>query len=116
MSEQDNNKPQAAKSGNSFDFSTKIYELWNGKVPLFQAFWLYYVAVVFGLSVLSHTLAFLSNGLGLLTLIWSGFMIKPIILAANQYKGPSHWALGAKIAAVLLAISVAGDLMARLFG
>jgi hypothetical protein len=49
--------------------------------------------------------------LDLISVLWAGFLVKPIFVSADKYKGNSLWALMAKIAAVLIAISVIGDLL-----
>lgn len=93
-----------------FDFNTMLQQLWNGSIPLMKTFWLYYFAVIFALKVASGI-----PGLGsmfiLLQLVWAGFMVKPIWVAADKYKGPAHWALLAKAAAILIGLAVVGDLL-----
>ena len=90
----------------NFDFNTTIQQLWNGGIPLVQTFWFYYFGVIFVL----HFLAKVIPGFFVLELVWAGFMVKPIFVAAEAYKGPSHWALLAKIAAVLIGLSVVSTL------
>ena len=88
--------------------------LWHGEVPLFQTFWIYYVAGVFALALLSAIIDPLSIVFNLLAIAWAGFMVKPIIEAAKKYETENpeekHWALAAKIAAVLIALGVLGDI------
>jgi len=111
MSEDSDKKP-AAQSGVNFDFNTMIYNLWNGKLPLMQVFWLYYFAAVVVMTALGSIIGFLATVFGLMKMVWAGFMVKPIWVAAEQYKGPQHWALLAKVAAVLIAIAAVGDFFA----
>lgn len=104
-------EPAKQASRDKFDFNTTIQALWNGEVPLVETFWLYYFLAVFAFSVLGGMLAFLAPLFGLLKIVWAGFMIKPIWLAADKYKGPEYWVWAAKIAAVLIGIGVVLDLL-----
>src|SRR5687768_7635007 len=72
------------------DVKEKAKKLWAGDVPLVQTFWLYYFAVVFVLSLLA---GMLGGFFSLLALAWSGFMVVPIMKAADKYQGEKHWAL-----------------------
>lgn len=108
-------KPQGGSKSEKFDFNMMIYELWNGKLPLFQVFWLYYFAVIFVLAAAANFVGMLATMIHLVKLIWAGFMVKPIWIAADGYKGPKHWALLAKVAAVLIALAVAGQLLSGKF-
>lgn len=94
------------------NFGTIIQDLWQGKIPLFKAYWLYYFAVVLGLTMIGNLLSFLGSITGLLGIIWAGFMVKPIWLAADAYQGSKHWALAAKISAVFIGLGVIGDFLA----
>jgi len=98
-----------------FDFNQIVHELWNGKLPLFQVFWLYYFAVLFVLKVLGDMMGVLASVFALFELVWAIFMIKPVIIAANQYEGPKHWALGAKAIAILMSGFVLLDVVAKMF-
>ena len=44
-------------------------------------------------------------------IIWAGFMVKPIWLAADKYAGEKLWATLAKIAAIVIGLSVLADLL-----
>ncbi|PJB69025.1 MAG: hypothetical protein CO093_11650 [Alphaproteobacteria bacterium CG_4_9_14_3_um_filter_47_13] len=94
-----------------FDFNTMIQSLWNGKLPLQQVFWIYYFAIILGLSVLGSVLTPLAIIFGLFKIVWAGFMVKPIWVAADLYKGPQHWALAAKAAAIVIGLAVVGSLL-----
>jgi hypothetical protein len=115
MSEQENtnkSEPKQASGQKKFDFGTTVQQLWNGKIPLFEAFWIYYFAAMIVLTVLSSVLAPLSFMFGTIRLAWAGFMVKPIWLAAENYKGDQKYALLAKGAAILIALGALGDLLA----
>ena len=45
-------------------------------------------------------------------MLWAGFMVKPIIAAADNYTGDKIWAALAKICAVIIAVCVLSDLLA----
>ena len=110
---QESNSEGKKKGGKgSFDFGSTIFDLWNGNLPLFQVFWLYYFAAVVAMTFAGNVLAFLAPVLGVLKVIWAGFMVKPIWLAADNYKDNKNYALLAKIAAVLIGVAVLGDLLA----
>lgn len=94
-----------------FDGRAIIQQLWNGQVPLFQTFWLYYFAVIAVLHILAGVLGFMAPILILLKIIWAGFMIKPIWLAADKYAGEKIWATLAKIFAILIGLGVLSDLL-----
>lgn len=111
MSEE-NKQEQSAKPAKKFDFNVMIFELWNGKLPLLKVFWLYYFAVIFVLTALGNMLGALATVIGLFKIIWAGFMVKPIWVASDNYKGPQHWAMLAKVAAVLIGLAVIGDILA----
>ena len=108
MTEDSKQKAAAGK----VDFNTTIQSLWQGKVPLAQAFWIYYFAIVLALTVFGSILGPLARITGILGIVWAGFMVKPIWLAADAYQGPKHWAVLAKIAAVLVGIGVVLDVLA----
>ncbi len=99
------------QAGKKFDFNTMVYNLWHGNYPLFQVFWLYYFAVVIALQALGTIVGIFSTIFVLFKLVWAGFMVKPIFVAADKYTGPEHWALLAKIAAVFIGIGVVADLL-----
>ncbi len=97
----------------SFDFQklksqaeAKIKALWAGDVPLFETFWIYCFGAVIVLRVVGGALGILGILFFLAALLWSGFMARPIWLAADRYAGPKHWAMLAKIAAILIVIGV----------
>lgn len=85
--------------------------LWNGQIPLVQTFWMYYFLGVFALKIVGNGIGGpLGFIFGFLALGWAGFMVKPIIAAADKYTGEKQWALLAKIAAVLVGLGVLADL------
>lgn len=84
--------------------------LWEGKVPLFTVFWIYYVGIVFVLKALSFII--FGSLFNLISVLWAGFLVKPIFTSADKYEGNSLWALLAKVAAVCIAIGVIRDLVA----
>lgn len=84
----------------------KLQTLWNGDVPLGQAFWLYYFVAVFVLKIIGSIGGSVEVLFGLLALGWSAAMVKPIFASADKYTGEKHWALAAKAAAVIIAIGV----------
>ena len=94
-----------------FDGRTTLQQLWNGEIPLFQTFWIYYFVVVAVLSILANAIGFLAVILHLLKIVWAGFMIKPIWLAADKYAGENIWATLAKIAAILIGLAVLGSVV-----
>jgi len=86
----------------------RLKELWEGKIPLVQCFWIYYFAVVFVLCILASAIGGLIGGLlNLIMLAWAAYMVMPVMRSAEKYEGEKMWALLAKIAAILIAISVA---------
>lgn len=93
------------------NFNATIQALWNGKIPLMKVFWIYYFAVILGLAMMGKSLSFLDSVPDLLGMIWAGFMVKPIWVSADHYKGPQHWALGAKAASVLIGLGVIGNFL-----
>jgi hypothetical protein len=44
-------------------------------------------------------------------LFWAGFMVRPIWVAADGYKGERIWATAAKICSVVISVFVAGQLV-----
>lgn len=92
-------------------FKAKLQQLWNGDVPLKETFWLYYFAVMVILMVLSDITGILGFIFGLISLAWAGFMVKPILTAADKYTGDKNIALLAKIVAVLIGIGVLCSLL-----
>jgi len=85
-----------------------LQRLWNGDLPLAQTFWIFYVMVLIGLRIVA--LAF-GPVIGVLALLWAGFMVMPIWRAANKYTGNNIFSLLAKVAAVLIALGVLGTLL-----
>lgn len=86
-------------------------QLWHGEIPLVQTFWLYYFVPLFVLQLFANGLGDVVGGLfGILALGWAGFMVMPIINAADKYPGDKVWALMAKIAAVIIGLGVLADL------
>jgi|GEM_PF-1593232 len=81
--------------------------LWNGEVPLAQTFWIYYFISIFVMKVIGNAVGGpIGMIFGLLAIGWAGFMVMPILSAAEKYTGAKHWALAAKIAAVLIGLGV----------
>lgn len=107
--EKDLNPTKAAGSGKGFDPKEKVKSLWAGKESLFNTFWLYYFAGVFVLQLLARAIDPLTTLLSLLALIWAGFMVRPIWLAATAYQGQKVWAVLAKLIAIFIALAVLGD-------
>ena len=89
----------------------KIRDLWAGNVPLFETFWIYYFAAVVVLQIVGMALGVLGILFFLAALGWAGFMVRPIWLAADKYAGPKHWAALAKIAVILIVISILSALL-----
>ena len=87
----------------------KLHSLWNGEVPLFQAFWIYFFGGVFALG-LTGALTGAEDLFDFLALLWSCFMIRPVMLAADHHEGKDSFGLLAKIAVVLLTLGFLGDL------
>ncbi len=85
---------------------SKIKALWAGEVPLFETFWIYYFAVVVVLQLVGGAFGALWFLFFVVSLGWAGFMVRPIWLASDKYAGPKHWAMLAKIAAILIAIGI----------
>ncbi|MFN3828208.1 MAG: hypothetical protein ACK4NR_11365 [Micavibrio sp.] len=90
--------------------TTKTKSLWNGGEPLFMTFWVYGFAICAGFSIIAEPFGALGRLINLIGLGWSAFMVKPIWLAADKYEGPQHWAVAAKIAAIVIALGVLGRL------
>ena len=89
----------------------RLRQLWQGEIPLAQAFWLYYFLGIVLLNILSSVDGLIGLAFGLMTVTWAGFMIKPVFMAADRYKGEKHWVILAKIAAVIVLIEVILDLV-----
>lgn len=104
MSEYENKSFDAQKLKSQCE--EKIKALWAGDVPLFETFWIYFFAAVIVLQVVGAALGVLGILFFLAALGWAGFMVRPIWLAADKYAGPKHWAVLAKVAAVLIVIGV----------
>ncbi|MEZ5815056.1 MAG: hypothetical protein R3E13_10135 [Alphaproteobacteria bacterium] len=84
-----------------------LNQLWNGDIPLAHTFWLYYFIGMLVLRIPAQAL----GALGALIIIgWAGYMVLPIWRSADKYTGNKFFALLAKIAAVLIALAVAGSL------
>lgn len=92
-------------------FKAKLQQLWNGDVPLKETFWLYYFAVMVILMVLGDITGIIGFIFGLASLVWAGFMVKPIIAAADKYEGDKNIALLAKVVAILIGLGVLGSLL-----
>lgn len=91
---------------------TRLKELWNGEIPLCQCFWLYYFSAVLIVSVIGGLIGGILYGLlNIIALGWSGFMVMPVIRSSEKYKGDKNWALAAKIAAILIALTTAANLI-----
>lgn len=78
-----------------------VQSLWNGEIQLVRTFWLYYFVAVFVINLLGHIIAPLAGLFALLAIAWGGFMIMPVIRAADRYEGEKLWAMAAKVAVVL---------------
>ena len=89
----------------------RLRQLWQGEVSLLETFWLYFFAGVIILSALSSIDGLIGVAFELMTLAWAGFMVKPVFMAADRYKGEKHWAILAKIAIVVILIEVILDLV-----
>lgn len=85
---------------------TRLKELWSGSIPLFETFWIYYFAAIAVLYILAKAFGIVGIIFALAALCWAGFMVKPIWIAADKYPGPKHWAMIAKVFAILLGLSV----------
>lgn len=94
------------------EFLVRLRHLWRGKVPLAQTFWLYYFTVILALKLIGGESGARGDFFGFLTLLWAGFMVKPIIASANNYRGDQIWAALAKILALIIAVCVLSDLLA----
>ena len=111
MTEEDKVRP----AREPFNFSAKINELWTGKMPLFQGFWMYYFSALVVLKVLGDVSGFFSAIFGIMELVWAGFMVKPIFIAADQYKGDKSVALAAKAAVIGLGLLALLDAYGKIF-
>ena len=89
----------------------KLKSLWEGEVPLFQAFWLYYFIGVFVLKTLATIIQPLYGLFSILAVLWAGFMVRPIFMSAHKYEGEKIWSILAKISAILIGIAVVGQLL-----
>lgn len=85
-----------------------LTKLWEGNVPLVQTFWLYYFVGIFVLRLIAGAVG---PVVGIVILVWAGFMVLPIWRSADKYSGNSLFALAAKIAAVVVALGVLGTLL-----
>lgn len=76
-------------------------------MPLFETFWIYYFAAVIVLQVVGSALGILGILFFLIALGWAGFMVRPISgWRPINILGPKHWAMLAKIMAILIVIGV----------
>jgi hypothetical protein len=98
--------PRSAK-----ELLVRIRHLWRGKIPLVRTFWLYYVAIIFVLRLFARTPGVTAEIFNVLTVLWAGFMVRPIIAAADNYGGDQIWVALAKICAGIIAICVLSDLI-----
>ncbi len=95
--------PPPPKKNWQEEFKKKIEEIWAGEVPLFQTFWIYLVALVGGMEILSFSLGFVGALAQMFAFCWAAFMIKAVWASADNYIGPKHYALGAKAGAIAMA-------------
>ncbi len=117
-------KDTTEKTGSKIDFKFnrefiegRLRELWEGKIPLVQTFWIYYFIAVFALTILAMMFGgFLGGILRLISLCWAGFMVMPVIRSADKYEGDQKWQLLARIAAALMAIIVAAGFLNMIAG
>lgn len=94
-------------------FRHKALALWAGDVDLSESFWLYGFAPLFALKVLSFALGpFLGTLFSAVAVVWAVFMVKPVLMAAARYEGDQSLALAAKIAVIVLALTVLADFVA----
>lgn len=85
-----------------------LSKLWKGDLPLAHTFWLYFVLIDFIFKGLTKAM-FPKPGMWIIVLLhlgWAGYMITPIWRAAGKYEGPAIWAMLARLAAILIGISV----------
>lgn len=108
MADDSKKAPHNVPSG----FSATIQTLWQGKLPLKTVFWIYYVLPILGLAVAGAVLPLLAKIFALFRLVWAGFMVRPVFVAAQAYTGPGPWGLAAKIFAILLGLAVVGGVLA----
>lgn len=94
-----------------FDGRETLQQLWNGNIPLFQTFWIYYFIIIVILSLLSGALLFIAPLLNVLKIVWAGFMVKPIWMASDKYAGEKIWAVLAKICAIFIGLAVFGSVL-----
>ena len=87
------------------DFYERMEQLWNGEIPLYMTFWGYYFGVCMVASVLARILSPIAGFISLAALLWTVFMLRPLIMAAKNYEGPAHWAY-ATYAMVALSVYV----------
>jgi len=85
-------------------------DLWNGRIPLAQAFWRY--AVLYGIAVniaaIGSVFAALAAGAGTAVVLVLYFLPAPywfvaslgVWRSADRYQGPQRWANAARAAAV----------------
>ena len=108
-------KDKARPAKDPFNFNAKIHELWTAQMPLFQVFWMYYFSVLVVLKVLGDFSGLFSAIFGIMELVWAGFMIKPVFLAADKYKGDKSVALAAKASVIGLGLLVLLDVYGKIF-
>jgi hypothetical protein len=89
----------------------RLRELWDGKIPLVQTFWLYYVGIVVILKFFGKTDGLFGELANIFAILWAGFMVKPIIAAADRYTGDRIWSLLAKITAAIIGLAVLTDVL-----
>jgi hypothetical protein len=94
------------------DMRDKLRALWRGDEPLGRVFWLYYAVVVAVLQGLGAVMGGLGGLFHVAALGWAAFMVRPVMTAAERYKGPKHWGFLAKVAAVMITIAVIAQLAA----
>lgn len=94
-----------------FDGREILQQLWNGEIPLFKTFWLYYFAIIVALSLLAGAFMAMAPFFNILKIVWAGFMVKPIWVAADKYAGDKIWAILSKICAILIGLAVLGSVL-----
>jgi hypothetical protein len=93
------------------ELKARLRALWEGEVPLFDTFWVYYFLIVFLLAALTGIGGVVGLLFNIAMLLWMAFMVRPIWKAADGYTGEKIWATLAKIIAILIAISAASQLL-----
>lgn len=112
------NRKKSPENGKNCTFSAcqgkiqdQLTKLWNGEVGLSQMFWLYYFLAIFVLKFIGGPSGILSVLCGILSLAWAGFMVRPIIRAADRYEGEKHWKELAKISTAVIPLAILLDML-----